>query len=335
MKKLFLLFLMTLLFASIISAEGIEGVFGMKWGASPDDALKVMLEKGWTLTEVDEDDLTFENPEGTFAGLSVMKTKLSFDNFWWEGMIALSGAFICIEPIPRDKDAQEAVDTQKKVISALVDLYGLSYVKGEEYNTDNGDYVCTCRFEDSNGTIFEYQYLISDELIGLCFCFINAEARLYAESSFKSNRGFNGAFGIEFGTSTTEAKEKMAARGWASTEGDSLIIFNNPRGTFANVPAEYVSFEFEDDSLANIMITMTPVPLTNQNYEKLEYMRVVLAVMADLYELAPIEESEHKSMKRVVYADPNGNRFIKQTLIYNDTLTMFIMLDMCGEKKEE
>lgn len=335
MKKLFLLFLMTLLFASIISAEGIEGVFGMKWGASPDDALKVMEERGWKLTETDEDNLEFENPEGTFAGLSVMSTNLSFDNFWYEGLISLSGAQIFMEPIPRDEEAQETVNTQKKVISALVDLYGLSYVQGDEKNTDDGYYVCQCQFQDANGTIFVYQYLISDELICLSFCFLDKASYNYPESSFELNRGFNGAFGIEFGASPTEAKEKMAVRRWASTEGDSPIIFNNPHGTFANVPAEYVSFEFEDDSLTNIMITMTPVPLTNQNYEKLEYIRVALVVMADLYELTPIEESEYKSMKRVVYADPNGNRFIKQTLIYNDTLTMFIMLDMCGEKKEE
>lgn len=335
MKKLFLLFLMTLLFASIISAEGIEGVFGMKWGASPDDALKVMEERGWKLTETDEDNLEFENPEGTFAGLSVMSTNLSFDNFWYEGLISLSGAQIFMEPIPRDEEAQETVNTQKKVISALVDLYGLSYVQGDEKNTDDGYYVCQCQFQDANGTVFVYQYLISDELICLSFCFLDKASYNYPESSFELNRGFNGAFGIDFGASSAEVKKKMTAKGWNPSEGDSPIIFTKPHGSFANIPVGYVSFDFEDDSLTDVMIITEPVLLNKENTEKLEDIWVLLAVTADLYELASIEESEYKSMKKVVYADPNGNRFTKVFLIYNNTLTMTINFSMCGEKKEE
>lgn len=330
MKRMCLMFLMILLFASVVFAEGIEGVFGIKWGASPDDVQAVMNQKGWKLTDVD-DGLVFEKQDGTFAGLPVAKIVISFDNAF--GLNTFSGAEIIMEPIIRNENVQESINTQQKVITSLIDLYGLTYKEVTEDNLDDGSPMLTHSFFDCDKTSFFVTYALTNELIFSSLRFIDFNTFISEEEEvFERIDGFNGVFGIDFGVCSSEVKEKMTEKGWISDAESRIFMKSN--GTFADIPVRYVSFDYEEDSFVDVMLCMEPIILSDKDAErKAEDINIFLAIIADLYELAPVYEEYQKTetMSRAVYLDPKGNRFIKSTYFTETGFSLIVLF--CRDDK--
>lgn len=67
-----------LLFSTILFAEELDGIFGIKFGTNSEQTKIAMSERGWNLSNSKEDELIYKKDNGTYASLPVWSIKFLF-----------------------------------------------------------------------------------------------------------------------------------------------------------------------------------------------------------------------------------------------------------------
>lgn len=142
--------IIALLFLSVrIFADGIPGIFGIDFGASPSEVKKAMTKKGWTLFKADDSSLLFKKNGGTFANYRAEGVGFNFfdDKFY--------NVTVMLEPATDLSSFEEFLNSvTNEIIMPIKDLYDLTYDDMDEEPDDDGYISYTLRFSDPHNNIF-------------------------------------------------------------------------------------------------------------------------------------------------------------------------------------
>ena len=154
MKKL-LIILSFVFVSSILYGEGINGIFGIKFGENPNSVKGLMAQKEWVLTGKEGSSLVFKKNGGTFAGMYVEEIKLYFykEQFY--------GALINYSLKTNTEDVIAA-------LPAIQDAFSLTFQKDETTMLDDCS-VLTYSFTDPKYNIFKFNIIIYKSIKLSCF----------------------------------------------------------------------------------------------------------------------------------------------------------------------
>lgn len=115
MKKIIFAFVI-LFFASFLYADGLNGFYGVPFGASEIESIQILSVKGWEPVDQQPERIRFSKKNGTFAGLQADDIVLFyFDNKLYRASVSFQSDDIAV-PYSRFKEVCDAIVKKYELI---------------------------------------------------------------------------------------------------------------------------------------------------------------------------------------------------------------------------